>query len=435
MEDEFEILAAKVLANEATPEEQSRLRELLARNPALRLEFADLEAAWEAVRAAGPVAEAVDAPPAPLPAERLNQLLKAVTENSPVAAVVAAKQREHARASKESGSPVLLFWRWFRGNKAGVPPLAVSAALLLAMLLGGAIFLNRLVRPSNGTANGSIPVAFFLAVQGNPEVRRGGALIPNVTAAAIRSGDEIHLAPGTQVSLITSNGITTLHGPQRLSGGAVVTQAGTSAGTNAANAALRTALFSPVRQLPGAGLLVATRGGETIPLYSPMGATVNLTPLVLWKAGPGRTYDLQIVDEFDAKTPPWHLNAVSPPVDFSKVEAWKNRALARNGLYRLRLNETGKLMTACEYTFRTLEGVSGSASRTPGEKLFNAVQIMASAPSRIGDALADLLTLPPEIADSELVLRLTLLAFGQLGYSQDFNATSSRLARLSLPTP
>ena len=98
----------------------------------------------------------------------------------------------------------------------------------------------------------------------------------------------------------------------------------------------------------------------------------------------------------------------------------------RNGLYRMRLAETGGPLTASEYTFRTLD----VPSRTSAEPILNAVQIMTSNPARVGDALADLLTLPPAMADSELALRLKVLAFAQLGYTGDADATAAQLARL-----
>jgi len=185
-------------------------------------------------------------------------------------------------------------------------------------------------------------------------------------------------------------------------------------------------LFKPAQDLLAAGLLVTTRSAQSIPLYSPIGSTARLTPLILWKSEPGKTYDLQITDEFNANASPMRLHAVVPPVDFSKVESWKGRTLAAKGLYRLRLSETAKPLTTCEYTFRTAGEAETTADR-PTERLLQACKILSTDPSRIGDALANLLTLPADLADAELALRLKLLAFGQLGYKDDFDAAATRL--------
>ena len=71
--DEFEILAAKVLADEAAPEEIARLRSILVENPELEAEFAELRATWSALQEAAPAAEAMDAPPANPPANRVKK--------------------------------------------------------------------------------------------------------------------------------------------------------------------------------------------------------------------------------------------------------------------------------------------------------------------------------------------------------------------------
>jgi hypothetical protein len=65
------------------------------------------------------------------------------------------------------------------------------------------------------------------------------------------------------------------------------------------------------------------------------------------------------------------------------------------------------------------------------EKLIHAYRILSTEPSRVGDALAELLTLPPAFAESELVLRLKLLAFGRQGYKVDFDAVAERLRTLN----
>jgi hypothetical protein len=429
MEDEFEILAAKSLAGEATSKEQARLQELLAHEPALRQELTKLQETWQTLRQAAPVADAIDAPPVCLPDERLQQLLKTLKHGTSAPSVTAEKAGASVHLSRESDSAVLRFWRWF-GHKPGFPAAtAAAAALLIAVLVGAVLYVNRPAHSGDRTDADQMPIAYILGSQGDPDVRRDGARISVGAGTVVRATDRLDLPSGTEVRLITSKGMAVLRGPQRLHGAAAANVADSDdRTTNGMNLAMRTMLFGPAQKLPAAAaeFVVATRGGETIPLYSPMGATANLTPLFVWKSEPGRTYDMIIVDEFDAKTPRWRVEAVRSPLDFSKVEAWKGRPLAKNGLYRMRLAETGRPLTASEYTFRTLD----VPSRTSAEPILNAVQIMTSNPARVGDALADLLTLPPAMADSELALRLKVLAFAQLGYTGDADATAAQLARL-----
>src|SRR5437762_9604640 len=71
MEDEFDILAAKVLACEASAEEAARLEEILAQNSQLRAEFTEMQATWAALKEVGPLAQAFDAAPSTPPPARV----------------------------------------------------------------------------------------------------------------------------------------------------------------------------------------------------------------------------------------------------------------------------------------------------------------------------------------------------------------------------
>jgi hypothetical protein len=246
----------------------------------------------------------------------------------------------------------------------------------------------------------------------------------------IRPGDIVHLPGGAEASVITPNGDVSLRGPNTTT--ALDLAAAVGASNRRTNqmgraSALHAALFQPVPELLKAGLLVTTRSVRSIPLYSPNGATASLTPLILWKAEPGKTYDLRITDEFDSATPPWTLSAATPPVEFATVEAWKGRTLAKDGLYRLRISEAGRPLTACEYTFQTVKDQLDVPPHPGANPLQEALRILTTMPSRAGDALAILLTLPPELSGSELALRLKSFLFGQFGYADDFSAATVRL--------
>ncbi len=399
---EFDTLAAKVLANEASPLERVRLEELLEQSFEKRKEFDDLASIWKQLQVGLPVVHAMDAPTVPIPEDRLLQLL------------APAKPKLPPRQGR-SGDRRL----W----------LLAASVTVLASLAGVLFFTHRpspnriSVGPPNSTCG------YLLTLQGQPEVRRAGGKLPADGVTRLRMEDEIRLPAGTRVTLITSNGAAILTGPRLLTL-RDMEESAIAPPPHALSASLRTALFSPARKLLAVGLLASpTRGGETIPIYSPVGATANLAPRILWKTEPGKTYDLLLTDEFNSNTPPWRLSGVGSPVEFSQVAAWQGRILSKEGLYRLRLNETGKPLTACEQTFRTLSGADTSPSASPIERLSNAFTLLTSDPPRVGDALANLVTLPLDLGNSDLALRLKLVAFGQLAYQADFEDVMATLHR------
>jgi len=67
MDEDFDILAAKVLAGEAAAEEQARLDELLSQNAEFEREFNELQESWNTIRELGTLADALEAPPASIP--------------------------------------------------------------------------------------------------------------------------------------------------------------------------------------------------------------------------------------------------------------------------------------------------------------------------------------------------------------------------------
>ncbi|HTE90943.1 MAG TPA: hypothetical protein VK639_18440 [Terriglobales bacterium] len=455
MDQEFDILTVKILADEASAEEQARLEQLVAQNPALKQDFADLKAAWDSVREIGPVARAMDAPPDSIPSARLSGLKAAVKkkfgstsgEDSMAQSEALGRQAQtatrriepvrgdNARFGHEASSAYALVKKWFT-RTIGLSPMGVGVALLILAALAARVLLINL-RTIAPIASGEAEViAYLVGSEVEPDVRRAGKPIDTRAGASLRASDEVRLAAGAKTRLITPNGFLELSGPMVSRAGNLVTnqtdktQPSNSRGGLTKEAdAMRVALFRPANQLLASALLVTTRGGQSIPLYSPLGSTANLTPLILWKSEPGKTYIIAITDEFDQNAKPLRLSGVVPPVDFAEVEAWKGRTLPKDGLYRITLSETGKPLSACEYTFRTLKETDGP--NASAEKLLHAYRILATEPSRFGDALAELWTLPPASAGSELALRLKLFAFGQQGYREDFDALAERVRTLN----
>jgi len=445
MEDEFDILAAKVLAGEALPEEHARLKELLSQSLERREEFAGLKAAWVSLKATAPISQLLEAPQAEIPEQRLRQLQQVVRARTNAANMPATL---HGHRAAPSGSDVPLArasgtlspskgvgWgegvsvsicRWLQ-RKTGVAPVPLFAAALLLFCAVGLAFWflqPRIESPSGTSPNETL--AYLLVQKGTAEVIRAGKALPATNATSLRSTDELRLAPAVQVTLLTRTGAVMIAGPLNAAIAKLAPRLATISSESKPDT-LCLALFQPVPELRTAGLLVTMRNGQGIPLYSPAGATANLTPPILWKNRPDATYDIIIIDEFDSKTPPWRVSGVTSPVEFANVPAWKARPLAKDGLYRLRLSETGRPLTACDYTFRTTADATGNAAPAPAAPIADTVQILTAESSRVGDALALLLRLPPEQADTELALRLKLLLFGQLGCQADFDTTLAKL--------
>lgn len=399
-EDEFDILAAKVLAGEATADEATRLQEALAQDAELRAEFAELRATWAALKDVGPLAQALNTPPAEPPPERLRKWHAAV-----------ARKRKHEEVDfAQVGAPVR--------KKLRVSQLCLAAAFLATAIIAGVFLSHR----SSGTAT-SAPIAYLVARKDTVEVRRDGKATAVKSVTTLCVADEIRLSPQASATLITPNGARPLQGPQEFVNVQVLSSAAAATnGTETKSRAAGTALFQPSRQL--LGLLVTMRSGQSIPVYSPVGFTANLTPMILWKSEPGKSYDLSIMDEFSTAAPLRRAGVVSP-VEFTN--AWPGRTLAKDGLYRLRIAENGKPLTTTELTFRTLPQPGETLPADPADKLVAAYEILTANPSRLGDALGALVSLPPEFADSDLALRLKLFAFGQLGYQEDFESAAARL--------
>lgn len=437
MEDEFDILAAKVLAGEASTGEQARLDALLSARAERREEFAGLNAAWVSLKATAPIAQSLDALPASIPPERLRQLQQVVRERA-AAANSSAPSPGRSTASRGAERPltpalspaggegvIASFWRWLQ-SKAGVSPAPLCAAALLWVCTAGIAFWVVQSRKGPMPEITSIEtVAYVLASRGATEIVRSGKPLSPADGLSLRLTDELRLGSAAQATLLTRTGAVAIAGPLRSAVSRLVPAVGPP-GSDTRRDKFQVALFKPASELRNAGLLVNTRSGQSIPLYSPAGATANLRPLILWKNAPGKTYDLAIMDEFDSKTPPWRISGVTSPVEFASVEGWKGRALAKDGLYRLRLSETGRPLTACDYTFRTTADATGDPAPGTAGSIADAVQILTAESSRVGDALALLLRLPPEQADTELALRLKLLLYGQLAYQEDFDATLAK---------
>jgi hypothetical protein len=412
MEHDFDILAARVLSGEATPEQLKRLEQMMEQNDELRSEFDELRATWATLKNAAPLVSAFDEAPTDPPPERLREWQQALIQKAPLD----DEAREAASsARKPTGLALATIFKQLFSS-----PFRVGLA---AICILGAIVAVILLARSPGEHD-STPMAYLVLREGAAQVLRDRKSIAVTSGMPLRGKDELRLSAGSSIALIKADGALLLNGPQtvRMAGLSGSNRAGTNvlAGNTAS---VRMALFQPPQQM--AALRVTRRAGQGIRIYSPFGFTGNLTPPILWSSQPGKTYELSLRDEFAPQARPLYLAGVVPPLDFST--AWPGRTLAKDGLYRLIIAETDQPLTATELTFRTLREPDPPRPNTPTILLTAAYDLLSADPPRLGDALALLINLPPPLANSELSLRLKLFAFGQLGYDEEFNAALGRL--------
>src|SRR5262245_8312237 len=132
MKHEFEILATKALAGEASPEETARLREMLSSDLRLREDYAAMQTAWHALRGAEPWVEVPFAETSGIPEDRLRNLQEVVRSTLGLAPATANSKPDVAPESSEGAFKWIRLWRWWH-TCTGVHPLAVSVIVLLAI--------------------------------------------------------------------------------------------------------------------------------------------------------------------------------------------------------------------------------------------------------------------------------------------------------------
>lgn len=409
MEQRFELLAARVLANEASSAEQAEFEHLLSTHPDLRAEFEEISTVSETLSDLKPLMSALCAKPSEISDRRRREFHEALS----------AKFSEGSTNSAQTLLSTTTIWNVRRFWASAV------AALLLACALGLWFFGRELTIP---TARKTL--AFLVLDQGSASV--SGARHEAPTALSLAAEDEVILPLNARATVLTPETTLGFNGPAHLRPadlGASTLPAETPAGQLAKD--LRTVLFGASADLANSGLLVTTRASDSFLLYTPLGATASLSPLLSWKAEPGKQYDLTVTDEIAPQASPWHVSGVVPPLEFNSVPSWRQRPLSPNALYRIRVAERGTT-SAFTYTFRTIPDAKQHPPENAAAKLLETCAILSGGSGRLGDAFANLLTLPAPFADSELALRLRVLAFAKAGYREDFQAAVDRLRERGL---
>jgi|SRR6185503_15216024 hypothetical protein len=193
--------------------------------------------------------------------------------------------------------------------------------------------------------------------------------------------------------------------------------------------AVQFALNRSLKRVDQADLFVTMRSGPSIALYSPAQTTANQAPPILWRAEPGKTYDVLIRDQLNEKSPQWEARGVVPPLLFTNFAP--KPVLKPGGLYKLRIVENVAGAIGSEYDLATRPDariVAPAASSAEKIERARAALMNPSAPG-FGDALGELLTLPSGDSRGELALRMKLVSYARLGLRVEYDQTKAELQR------
>jgi len=406
MEERFDILAAKVLAGEATTQETAELRSLLAVDAELQAQFSRLEESDKLLRDGAAIAAEMD--------RGGNEKLPSSHQKE----LEAALQKRFESASDEQDRPGIPGWcMLFR------PHWLVTTCLLVALVFTGIHVLRQFTAtvPVQNALRG-----YVLIEQGNAQLRRSDGKTSVAAVMSFESGDTLSVADGGRVLIIASNVLRNLTGPVALKLDQLP-----SADLSPTNRSrtVQLALFAPADQLFGPELVVSTRSPSGIHIYSPRGRTASLAPLFVWESKPGENYEVRVTDESEPDTPVWEAHNVTPPIDFAERPDWSGRPLKPFRLYRLTVALTGQPGTTSDCTFLTAENPLPPESRPDLAKLKNAFELLSKSPAYVGDEIADLLTISDPLSSTDFAIHLKLMALGQLGYRQEVEALVSELRR------
>jgi len=294
--------------------------------------------------------------------------------------------------------------------------------------------------PSRGKAGDSSPAlaGFLLATTGRPELQRGGQSIEPRAAMPVMTGDRVKLLRGVSVSLVVPSGPTNLSGPHEFT----VTRMQADRTMTPEIDLWTTVLLEPTATVLARMPLQLQRSASRFPIYSPQGYTRRVPVTIIWKTESGKTYDLLISSAINPDEPAISLRRVTSPVHLpdpaastarrtssSAPRTAGNAGLTADTLYRVRIFPSGKQVPMAETHFQTSRQPveTGDRPLSAEQKLELASGALAEQPPRLGDALAELLTLSDEYAASELALRLKLYAFGQLGLKDEYESARDEL--------
>lgn len=359
--DEFMALALRVTEGSATPAERARFEAAMTARPEHREAWLALRRELQAAREAA--ADAAD--------------LAGPVESLPVA------QRERL-LGRAGPSPVVRPWgRWLAGA-------AAVAACVGAVLWFGPTAGRHQVDLDPAASR----VAFVVPTDGPITIEGPRRSLTTALPAPLIGDETVTIPAGRSALLLAADGtVTTLRG--RAEAKSFSAQTG---------GAVRPWFAAPLALLASSPAL--TRGGESLRILSPRGATALPEPEVAWVAEVGRTYVVELQDALQPAARPVRVEGAVSPLAFGRLGA---APLVPGGIYVLTVTETGRPASATRVRFMAVAAEAKlDAGQGPAAVVAAAFRALTASPARTGDAWLWLEKLPADWRESELGRRLAV---------------------------
>jgi hypothetical protein len=284
--------------------------------------------------------------------------------------------------------------------------LAMAAALALCVLL--------LWRADRRIAT-LVPSVYLVATGEPVRVRVGFRTHTVLTEYSVPVGKKIVLKEGAEIDALFADGHREhWKGPFQL-----VAPAPPAGDPTFINETLLQALKTPAPT--EATTTIDGTPDNHIHVMTPSGLTRFLSPTIDWKAKDGIRYDVAVIDLADQNAPPRTLLGMRPPVSVSSLQTPQGPKLVPDRIYGVVVRVTGE--QAVGGTSRFLTSADATVAELPTEPaklLEEAFNALTANPARVGDGWLALSRLPEEWKQTELAVRLQLIATSQLNLHKDY---------------
>lgn len=291
-------------------------------------------------------------------------------------------------------------------RKRRILRLAAAGFVVAVALIGAAISFG--VRAWKKKSAPVFPAAYLVTTGNAANIRINGKPAPLETTLAAPAGASIDVPAGSSVIVVhPKNGSAkTITGPETI-------RPELPAQPDANEVDF---LMSPRETLIGAHYEGPRESTGRVLVTSPFGVTRFLNPTITWEPRPGVRYDVAVIDPNDPDAPPRIVVNTLPPVRIDQLETTQERTLTADRNYNVIVREAGSDTQVGAMRFLVSPNATNAAlPLAPAELVMEALDALWSKPARTGDGWLALSRLPPDWAESELVLRMRMRAAAELG--------------------
>lgn len=285
--------------------------------------------------------------------------------------------------------------------------LSVAGFVVLAAIIGAGVRFGVLAWKKRGEP--VVPGMYLVTTGNSAGVRVDGKIAQLETTLAVPAGKTIDVPADADVILVyPKNGfVKKISGPDSVRLEPAAQQKSDEA---------IDFLASPREVLVAAQYRGPGESTGRVLVTSPFGVTRFANPIITWEPRPGVRYDVAVVDPADPDAPPRIAVNMLPPVRVDQLETTEAKVLTSDRIYNVIVRESGSDTQVGGMRFLVSpEAIEGALPVAPAELVQEAIQALWSKPARTGDGWLALSRLPPDWAESELVLRLRMRAAAELG--------------------